>query len=175
MQIPNFPYFLLMFLTVAFGTQIAVAAEVSAARGTHSALTQKPQQLEASYATELETLRTAIEKALPTISEKRRAGYLEAREAEEAAVAEVDAAQKALGAVAGAQGLVNHAKGKWIGGAEKGIAEAKAMLKEAKTTAERAAAQDGAGQVAGESGSRAARPSRSVRPPWTRRSVRSRG
>ena len=36
---------------------------------------------------------------------------------------------------------MDHAKGKWIGGAEKGIAEAEAALKKATTDAEREAAK----------------------------------
>ncbi|MCB9880074.1 MAG: hypothetical protein H6835_20975, partial [Planctomycetes bacterium] len=71
---------------------------------------------------------------------RHKADYIEACKGEAAATAAVDAAQKALGAVAAAQGLVNHAKGKWIGGAEKGIAAAQEKLRQAKTAAERAAA-----------------------------------
>ena len=37
--------------------------------------------------------------------------------------------------------MVDHAKGKWIGGAEKGIAQAEAALKKATTEAEREAAK----------------------------------
>jgi hypothetical protein len=41
-----------------------------------------------------------------------------------------------LGTIATAQALVDHAKGKWIGGADKGIAEAQAKLKQATTLPE---------------------------------------
>ena len=44
--------------------------------------------------------------------------------------------------MAQAKGLVAHAKGKWIGGADKGIAAAKAKLKKPSTDAERKAAEE---------------------------------
>ena len=65
----------------------------------------------------------------------------DAREAVKKAQAEADAAQKELGKINGAKALVDHAKGKWIGGAEKGIAQAEAALKKATTAAEREAAK----------------------------------
>ena len=43
-----------------------------------------------------------------------------------AAEAAANTAQQALNGIGGAKGLVDHAKGKWIGGAEKGIAAAEA-------------------------------------------------
>ena len=51
------------------------------------------------------------------------------------------AAQQPLDKIEGAEGLVGHRKGKWIGGAEKGIAAAEAALKKATTDAEREAAK----------------------------------
>ena len=41
------------------------------------------------------------------------------------------AAQAPFDKIEGAEGLVGHRKGKWIGGAEKGIATAEAALKKA--------------------------------------------
>ena len=65
--------------------------------------------------------------------------YLEARAAEKGAEDAVKAAQKKLDEIGSARGLVGHAKGKWIGGADKGIAGAKAKLAKATTDAERKA------------------------------------
>ena len=46
----------------------------------------------------------------------------------------MNAAQQPLDKIEGAQGLVEHAKGKWLGGAAKGIADAEAALKKASET-----------------------------------------
>jgi len=64
-----------------------------------------------------------------------------AREGEKVAAAPLKAAQQAFGAIKRGHGLVAHAKGKWIGGADRGIAAAKAKLAKATTDAEREAAQ----------------------------------
>ncbi len=117
-----------------------------AARATNQAapqaeLTASGNQLLTKYAGLLDALQKDIAKALPKIDEQKKAAYLKAREAEKAAEAEVKAAQDALSKVNTANALVDHAKGKWIGGAEKGIAQAEAALKKATTEAEREAAQ----------------------------------
>jgi len=104
-------------------------------------LTEAGQKLEAHYAGQLKALQAELTKAVPVVDENRKAAYLKAREAEKAAEAEVNAAKKRLGKVHTAHALVNHAKGKWIGGAERGIAGAQAKLKEATTDAEREAAK----------------------------------
>lgn len=99
------------------------------------------QRLFARYSDRLKTLQARLEKALPKVDQQRKDAFLKAREAEKAAEAKRNAAQAAVGKVATAQALVAHAKGKWIGGAEKGIAAAQAMLKKATTQAQREAAQ----------------------------------
>ena len=104
-------------------------------------LTAAGRKLETRYAGQLEALKAEISKALPAVNEKAKTAYLKARETEKAAKAGLDAAKKNRGKVATAQALVGHAKGKWIGGAEKGIAGAQAKLKAATTDAERKAAQ----------------------------------
>ena len=58
-----------------------------------------------------------------------------AREAVKKAKADVRAAQQPLDKIEGAEALVGHAKGKWLGGAAKGIAEAEAELKAAADAA----------------------------------------
>lgn len=105
------------------------------------ALTEAGQRLEAGYAARIHTLKSEIEKALPPVDQQKTAAYFAARTAEKSAEAAFKAAQDQLGKVGGAQALVDHAKGKWIGGAETGIAAAEAALKKATTEAEREAAQ----------------------------------
>ncbi|MDT8390313.1 MAG: hypothetical protein RRC34_07375 [Lentisphaeria bacterium] len=102
-------------------------------------LSETGQRLEARYAEQLETLKQEIVKALPTVDDQKKAAYMQARDTETAAEAELNEAGKLLGAIKAAQGAVGHAKGKWIGGAEKGIAETEAKLKKAATEAEREA------------------------------------
>ncbi len=126
-------------MAVAIGTPTAYAAQQKASAP--GELTQKGQALEASYTKQLKALRAKLLEDLPKVSEKKKAKYRKAQDAEKAAEAELKAAQQALGKVNTAQALVNHAKGKWIGGADKGIAKAKLLLKKATNETEREAAQ----------------------------------
>jgi len=105
------------------------------------ALTEAGQKLETEYAGKLASLKTAITAAVPTINPADKAAYEEARKQELEAKAKLEEAQKNMGQVGGCQALVGHATGKWIGGAQKGIAEAKAKLEKAGTDAEREAAK----------------------------------
>lgn len=104
-------------------------------------LTEAGQKLEAGYAAQVQALKAEIEKALPAVDARKKDAYVNAVAAERAAEARVKAAQKPLGDIGGAQGLVGHRKNKWIAGAEKGIAETQEKLKKAATDAEREAAQ----------------------------------
>jgi len=126
-------------IAMAIGASSVWAAKEKAAAETP--LTEAGQKLLERYAGMLTELQAEISKALPAVDEQKKSAYSKARDAEKAAEAEVKAAQERLGKIATAQALVNHAKGKWIGGAEKGIAEAQAKLKKATTKAERDAAQ----------------------------------
>ena len=103
-------------------------------------LTAAGQKLEDQYAELLKSLKAELTAALPTVNASAKSAFMKAREDEVAAQAALEAAQKGMGAINAAQGGVGHAKGKWIGGADKGIAAAKANLKKAKTDAERDAA-----------------------------------
>ncbi|MDA1141167.1 MAG: hypothetical protein O3B01_21590 [Planctomycetota bacterium] len=104
-------------------------------------LTEAGRKLEAGYSGQLKALQEELTRAVPAMDEQKKSAYLKAREAEKAAEAEANAAQQRRGKAATAQALVNHAEGKWIGGADRGIAGAQAMLKKATTEAERNAAQ----------------------------------
>jgi len=127
-----------VLMTMAVGTLSVSAAGKEAPR---VALTGTGQRLEVRYAGQLEAVKAEIVKAVPAVDEQKKATYLKAREAEKAAKAALGVAEKDLGRVARGRGLVAHAKGKWIGGAEKGIAAAQAKLKAAITDAEREAAR----------------------------------
>jgi hypothetical protein len=106
-----------------------------------TSLTPEGQKLQAEYAAKLASLQAEIKKALPAIPEQTKTAFVKAREELKKAT---EASQKALqpaNDIRSAQGLVEHAKGKWIKGAEKGIAQAQAALKKATTDAEREAAK----------------------------------
>jgi hypothetical protein len=131
-------------IAILYGGVIAMviaASNVSAAPNQAPAtpLTEKGNQLLATYTSMLEQLKADITKALPSVDENKKAAFLKAREAEKSALANKNTKQAAFGKINKAAGAVNHAKGKWIGGAEKAIKAAKKMLAEAKTEEERKA------------------------------------
>ncbi|MEN9360791.1 MAG: hypothetical protein RL095_2326 [Verrucomicrobiota bacterium] len=102
---------------------------------------EEPQQLEAQLSERLKSLQAEIAASLPRIDEARNAALRKAREGVKAAETEAAAAQRGLEKIQTAQALVDHAKGKWLGGAAKGIAAAEEALKKAATEAEREAAR----------------------------------
>lgn len=99
------------------------------------------QRLARRYASEMAKLAEQIRAALPKIARAKRQSFESAVRAEHEAKARVEAARKSMGKIGSARGLVGHAKGKWIGGADRGIARAKKQLAKAKTAAARAAAR----------------------------------
>lgn len=103
-------------------------------------LTEAGEALRAKYAETLKTLQTEIEKSLPTVDDSKKTALNKARAALKTATANQAKTQQSAGKIKEAQALVEHAKGKWIGGAEKEIAKANAALKTAKTDVEKAAA-----------------------------------
>lgn len=104
-------------------------------------LTEAGEKLSQQYAETLKGLRTELAAALPKADEGKLAALRAAREAVKKAEAAASAAQQAFGKIQTAKALIDHAKGKWIGGAEKGIAQAEAALKKATSDAEREAAK----------------------------------
>lgn len=129
-------------ILLALGLAFAVGGVSAKPNPTESApLSAAGQKLEAQYTATLKSLQTEITKALPKVDERRRAAVVLARDAVGKATADFEAAQKNLDTINGAKGLIDHAKGKWIGGAEKGIAQAQAALKAATTDAQREAAK----------------------------------
>lgn len=125
---------------LAAGTPLAFAKPAKAPPAPE--LSDAGKRLEAAYTAELQSLRAKIAAALPDLDARSKAAYLDACKAEKAAEAAIADAQARLDKINGAKGLVAHAKGKWIGGADKGIAEAKAKLAKAGNAAERKTAQD---------------------------------
>lgn len=99
------------------------------------------QDLEARYTAQMEETRSKILGSLPEIEAGTREAFLEAHRIEKAAKEEIKAAEARLGEISTAEALVNHAKGKWIGGADRGIAEAKKKLAAATTEEEKKAAE----------------------------------
>lgn len=132
----KFASYLGLSVLLAFGVSGVQAAPAAP----KVALTPQEQKFEVQYATLLAGLQAELTKALPAIPEARKAALQQARVAVAKATAEAKTAQDALGKVATAKALVDHANGKWLGGAAKGIAAAEAALKKAKTDAERTAA-----------------------------------
>lgn len=106
------------------------------------ALDATGQKLQERYAAELKALQTDIAKALPAIDGQKQADFTAARKAVRDAKAVVKKTEEPLGKISAAKGAVGHAKGKWIGGAEKGIADTQEKLRKAATDAERKAAQE---------------------------------
>lgn len=119
----------------------AAAAQAAPAPKPESAALQVDQRLLVQYSEMLKALQEEITTALPVVADSKRAAFTAAREAVKKVKADVQATQKPLDKIEGAAGLVGHAKGKWIGGAAKGIAAAEEALKKAATDAEREAAQ----------------------------------
>ncbi len=130
---------------VMIGLVAVVSSATAAPKGPPVAppapLSAQGEAVEKKYAAELAALRAEIIKALPAVADGKKAALKAARDAAVKATAEASAAQQALGKIHGAKGLIDHAKGKWIGGADKGIAQAEAALKKATTDAEREAAK----------------------------------
>jgi hypothetical protein len=104
-------------------------------------LTADGEKLKAEYTQMLSALQEDIKKAIPEINDAKKTAFAQARENAAKVTTEAEAAQAELGKIGGAKGMIDHAKGKWIGGAEKGIATVTAALKNATTPEAKAAAE----------------------------------
>jgi len=100
------------------------------------------ERLLAQYTAQFNILKSQIEKALPKISEEKQAEYLKALQDEKRLEAKLKSVRLNLDEIKKGKALVAHAKGKWIGGADKGIATAKEKLSKAKTLADRELARE---------------------------------
>jgi len=128
-------------LLTALALGIACPNAYSKQAKTSITLNKAGQQLEADYEKQLTALKNEITGQLPTIEKQQTQAFANARAAEKAAEAKLKEAQDKLGKIRTAHALVGHAKGKWIGGANKGIAKANEMLNRAKTDTEKEAAR----------------------------------
>ncbi len=104
-------------------------------------LTADGERLLTHYSGMYNALREELVKDLPQVDPSQKAALQKAVAAIKTAEAEAKPLQQSLGKIQGAKALVEHAKGKWIGGAEKGIAQAEVALKKATTEVEREAAK----------------------------------
>jgi hypothetical protein len=125
-------------LTIGIAMGLGAPATVFAQSPSPLPAGEKPS---VDYEAALKDLQAQLTAVLPRLSEPKKAAFQAAREAVMKAKADVAAALAPFDKIEGAQGLVGHRKGKWIGGAEKGIAAAEAALKKATTDAEREAAK----------------------------------
>lgn len=105
-----------------------------------AALSGEALQLQVHLEEKLANLRAALSREVPVIDEAKRTAFKQARASVAKATTELKSARDALGKVATAKALVEHANGKWLGGAARGITAAESALKAAKTDAEREAA-----------------------------------
>lgn len=119
--------------------QCLSSAEKAAPEGVPA--TSAEQVLDKKYADMLKALQAEILKAVPKVDERKMVAHQKAREAVKKAESEAAAAQAPLNNIQTARALVDHAKGKWIGGAEKGIATAETALQKATSDAEKEAAR----------------------------------
>lgn len=105
-------------------------------------LSAKGKELEATYAGQATQLKAEIEKALSFVDASRKTAYLQARDAETQARKQFETYNSGIkGGMKKAEGLVNHAKNKWIGGAKNDIKRAQAAIKAAKNEGQRKKAE----------------------------------
>jgi len=100
-------------------------------------LTATGKQLEANYTKQMNALKKELLTYLSAVDDKKKAYYLKALDAYSAAEKNLSNTSNSKDMVKKAQGLVNHAKGKWIGGADHNIRRVQAQLKKAKSAAEK--------------------------------------
>jgi hypothetical protein len=133
------------FRIFLIGISLALTPAILSAKPKQTApevpLTEAGKKLEERYSTAHKSLTEEITKSLPKVDARKKSAFETTIEKTNKAKAEAAATQQALGAVGKGKALVDHAKGKWIGGAEKGIAQAQAVLKKATTDTERDAAK----------------------------------
>ena len=131
----------LLLLGIGLALATGAASAKPKAQAPEVPLTEAGKQLEERYANAFKALTEEITGSLPRVNDRKKSDFKSAIEKTNKAVVAAEATQKDLAAVNSGKALVDHAKNKWIGGAEKGIAQAQAALKKAATDAERDAAK----------------------------------
>ena len=129
------PSTLILLLSLSLGDSLISLHAKPARPASKVALDEAGSALEKKYTHLLEDLRAMISRSLPEVSQQTRNALDQAGATASKAEAEAEAARAELGKIGAAKGLVDHAKGKWIGGAEKSIAAATEALKKAATPA----------------------------------------
>ncbi len=104
-------------------------------------LTHDGQRHLKDYEEMLQSVKTGVERALPRIGPGLQTNLDRANEAVIKATMEAEVAEKNLGSINAARGLVGHAKNKWIRDADRGIESAKKAIQEAKDPQAREAAK----------------------------------
>ena len=127
-------------LALAIGTSSLCAARTEQAP--QVPLTGAGQEFLERYSRMLTELKAEICEDLPAVDIRNKEAFLKARATEVKAEAALATARQNLAKIKTAKDLVAHAKGKWIGGADQGIAAAKEQLKHATTDAERQTAEN---------------------------------
>jgi hypothetical protein len=134
-------FLLIPVVGLSFATGIASAKPRGGKTPEAVALSADGEKFVARYQAMLDAAKAEVTAALPKVDPGLQTAIDQANAAAKQAQAAADAAQEKFGAIGKGRALVAHAKGKWIGGADQGIAKAKEALKNSKTEAERAAAQ----------------------------------
>ncbi|MDX1680716.1 MAG: SUMF1/EgtB/PvdO family nonheme iron enzyme [Akkermansiaceae bacterium] len=117
-------------LAAVTATPVVIAQE--------SELNATGQKLEASFSDQMNALEAELKQALSRFDAGDKEAYLKAREAEIKARKEFESYNTGIkGGVKRAEGLVNHAKNKWIRGAEHNIRRVEKQLKNAKNDGQR--------------------------------------
>lgn len=105
-------------------------------------LTPAGEKLAARYAETLAALQAEIEKSLPQIDEQKKAAYTKGCEDQKTATARLKAAQDQIDKKLGKpKGMIDYVNAGWLPRNSKAMVAAEAALKNAKTDAEREAAQ----------------------------------
>ncbi len=132
-------HFICMLAALVLGT-----ADLSAkpkGRQPETPLSDAGKKLEAKYADKLKDLKAELVRGIPKISEQKQKAFDQATEATKLAQENAAAAAAEFGKIGSGKALIDHAKGKWIGGADKEIAAAKDALSKASSSADREAAK----------------------------------
>jgi len=137
LSIPNRAFILSTALLISPGLILAKPKN----QAQQPTLSEAGKKLEAEYAALYTSLQKEISEKAPKISDQKQAALQSARESLKVAQQKADAAAKFVGELSTAKALIGHAKNKWIGGADQGIAKANQDLKNAKTPEQKAAAE----------------------------------
>lgn len=131
----------LMFKALTSGWMLAILAASAFGLGGASETQAQIATSKEDFAGQLQQLKAELTEAIPEIAPEARAKYTRALQGLAEAKTALADARAGREQVSKAKGLVDHARNKWLGGAEKGIAEAQAKLQLAQTPAEKQAAE----------------------------------